>query len=300
MLNRILQRLNGSSEDPAALAEELAALDARMAAARARLADIEQREHQAKLDDADLKVFKGLALEREVVNIEVAKIEVSRPDLRSRLASAQAVAREREADAAESEWIALIGKAADLLEPCDVAFVEARLFWDKHGQVLTRRGHQPPGCALILGEGHGIRWSIARRAAIAQLRDARERRANSPPLRAPAAAIAVKPSLGRRESLQHAVNRLGAPPPIGSLTAARAADDISPLSDGECRARVLRSGYSPRDDAPQCTRGQLIRLPRATAERAAAAGVLQIIEEAATAPASAPSPAEHTTAPDQP
>jgi hypothetical protein len=60
--------------------------------------------------------------------------------------------------------------------------------------------------------------------------------------------------------------------------AARAPDDTAPLEPGQVRARVARSGYSPSDTAPQCARGQIIRIAKATAERAAAAGVLEIIE----------------------
>lgn len=61
--------------------------------------------------------------------------------------------------------------------------------------------------------------------------------------------------------------------------APRKPDDTAPLLAGEVRVRVMRAGYSPADDAPQCARGQLIRMPKDRAEKAVAAGVVEIVEE---------------------
>ena len=64
---------------------------------------------------------------------------------------------------------------------------------------------------------------------------------------------------------------------------ARNYDDTTPLEPGEVRVRVLRAGYTPSDNAPQCDRGQVIRLRRLACERAVAAGAVEIVEEGVSA-----------------
>jgi hypothetical protein len=86
---------------------------------------------------------------------------------------------------------------------------------------------------------------------------------------------ATEPPVGA--SMQHKVELYGgvSTPPV--LTP-RVADDREPLKHNQVRARVLRTGYSPADDRPHCHQGQVIRLPKKTAEAAAAGGALEIIE----------------------
>lgn len=67
--------------------------------------------------------------------------------------------------------------------------------------------------------------------------------------------------------------------PARTLTRAPNPDDMTPLSAGQVRVRVLRAGYAPTDDSPQCDRGQVVRMNREAAERAAIAGAVEIIEE---------------------
>ena len=75
------------------------------------------------------------------------------------------------------------------------------------------------------------------------------------------------------------------PPDPASLRARRLPDDLAPLAADEVRAKVLRAGFSPADDRPQCAFGQIIRMPRATAERAVEAGVIELVQDQPAVPA---------------
>lgn len=59
----------------------------------------------------------------------------------------------------------------------------------------------------------------------------------------------------------------------------RAADDWSPLGEGEVRVIVTRAGYSPSHACPQCRAGQVIKLKRDDAEAATLAGAVELISE---------------------
>jgi hypothetical protein len=81
----------------------------------------------------------------------------------------------------------------------------------------------------------------------------------------------------------------GAPHPIGlendqavGPQHPRNPDDTEPLAPGEVRVRVLRAGFSPADEAQQCDARQVIRMPRAAADRALTAGVVEIVEQEVT------------------
>ena len=63
------------------------------------------------------------------------------------------------------------------------------------------------------------------------------------------------------------------------MTAQRALDDVTPLGPSEARVKVLRSGFSPADDRPQCCHGQLIRMALDTAQRAAGTGAVENTEK---------------------
>jgi hypothetical protein len=100
----------------------------------------------------------------------------------------------------------------------------------------------------------------------------------------PAPVVVTKP---KREAVRLPGKVSRDPVPIEALTAKRVADDLAPLEAGQVRAKVLRSGYSPADDRPAATRGQVIRMPREVAALAAGSGAVQIIEDPALPAATA-------------
>jgi hypothetical protein len=55
-------------------------------------------------------------------------------------------------------------------------------------------------------------------------------------------------------------------------------DDMAPLMPGEMRVKVLRPGFTPGDDQPQCDGQQVIRMPVEAAKLALANGAVEIVE----------------------
>jgi hypothetical protein len=93
MINRILQKMNGSSADPAALAAALADLDQQRAATRDKIDELGKRRHQALLDDASDDVLDKIErqIDRETIRLE--KINLAEAPLRERLGAARAEQR---------------------------------------------------------------------------------------------------------------------------------------------------------------------------------------------------------------
>jgi hypothetical protein len=125
----------------------------------------------------------------------------------------------------------------------------------------------------ILGQGFAASWAAEFDSRLESFRAPRAPRPAAT-AKTEAAARPKKPA-----SLQHPIGlNSGVEIPPKLFGAKRAPDDEAPLKPGQVRVKVLRHGYSPADDRPQCHFGQLIQLPRTTAERVAAAGVVEIIE----------------------
>jgi hypothetical protein len=93
MINRILQKMNGTSADPAALAAALADLDQQRAATRDKIDELGKRRHQALLDDADDATLDKIErqIDRETIRLE--KINLAEAPLRERLGAARAEQR---------------------------------------------------------------------------------------------------------------------------------------------------------------------------------------------------------------
>jgi hypothetical protein len=284
MLNKLLERLNGHAADAAALAEALEQLGRERIAARTSLKELQERRRQALLDDASDAALDRLEREIDRGQSRIEKLDMAEAPLREQLSAAQAAAAKRAEDEAGSKYLDLAERSAAALEAADVAFVEQRLYWDKNQHLLRRL--EPLGAALILGEGHGVAWAIQTRKHIAEARAARARRDNPQPAPRPPAIALPQTAHADRPRLPHERARLtdgrnivttadGAP---GMHSAPREADDLAPLEPGQARVRVQRHGYSPSDDRPHCSYGQIVRMPLGPAERAADRGAVVIIE----------------------
>jgi hypothetical protein len=150
--------------------------------------------------------------------------------------------------------------------------------------VLVRRGKEPRGLALVLGEGHGAMLAQKMRKGIAAERAARDPRASGRPAAAPTKPLPSSVPLGNGPRLSHQRARITdsartvtlADAAPGIHRAERTPDDLAPLEPGQARVRVLRAGFSPADDKPQSHYGQLLRMPIQAALRAE--GAIEIIE----------------------
>jgi hypothetical protein len=287
MLNKLLERLNGHADDAASLEEALQQLDRDRAAARSALAELQVRRHQSLLDDASDKIVDEI--ERAIARTEtrIEKFDLAEPGLRAQLNAGRAAADKSAGDETVTTYLGLSEDVARKVEGADAAAAVQRVFWNRHGAVLARLGVEPLGCALILGDGFGVAWAQRTRQVVAAVRAARERRDNpqlapqSPARAQPQGARDDRPRLpherGRTTSDAHnAVTAADGAP--GLHSAAREGDDLAPLEPGQARVKVMRHGYSPSDDRPHCSYGQIARMPLGPAERAADRGAVLILE----------------------
>jgi hypothetical protein len=287
MLTKLLERLNGHAGDPASLAEALGALGRERIAARTSLKELQERRRQALLDDAADSQLDKLEREIDRGQTRIEKLDMAEAPLREQLSAAQAAAAKRAEDEAVSKFLDLAERSATALEACDVAFVQQRLHWDKNQHLLRRV--EPLGCALILGEGHGVAWAIQTRKRIAEVRAARERRDNpqlapQPPANAqPQSAHDDRPRLAHeRQRITDSQREVSVALPTGP-TSQRApqANDVGPLLEGHIRVIALRSGYTDHQGI-QHHAGHIFQLRREYAEASVLAGALEICEESAT------------------
>jgi hypothetical protein len=91
---------------------------------------------------------------------------------------------------------------------------------------------------------------------------------------APRVAPAASRAVGVKD--QRAVRRVE--PASSAPRRPRNPDDTAPLAPGEMRVRVLRPGFTPGDDQPQCDGQQVIRMPSEAAKLALANGAVEIVE----------------------
>jgi hypothetical protein len=292
MANWISKMLNGSGSDPAALKAALTEAGRDQAERRANIKKLQERLHQGYQDALDNKKLRAIESELDDEERELKKLDAALPDLRSELSTAQAAAVKRAEDEAVSKFLDLAERSAKALEACDVAFVEQRLFWDRNEHMLRRV--EPLGCALILGEGHGVQWAVLTRKRIAEVRAARARRDNPQPAPPPASIPASTQGIGVRSRLPHEKPpatdsqrevSLALIPTGPTSRGAPQANDVGPLLDGHVRVIALRAGYTDYQGT-QHRAGHIFQLPREYAEGPARAGAIEICEGSA-APATA-------------
>jgi hypothetical protein len=284
-LTTILSRLNGSGADPAALAAELAEIGRQRASIPSKRAELKQRRLEALRNDDDKEARK---LEAQLVDLDRDEDRLcdSEINVRDRASAARAAADKRAGDETVAAYLAHSEDVARKIEAADAAAAVQRMFYDQNQGVLARLGVEPLGCMLILGDGYGIAWARRTRQVIAAVLAARERRNNPqlaprPPAKAhPQSAHDDRPRLPHeRAKITDARNIVtsadGAP---GMHSAAREVDDLAPLDPGQARVKVMRHGYSPAENRPQTSYGQVVRMPRGAAERAANAGAVEVLE----------------------
>lgn len=295
MFNSIIKSLNGHGSEAESLDAALVQLSRDLDETNANIAVLKERKRAALLDDAsdtDLDKIERL-IERAETRLE--KLNMSEAPLRERLAGAHSAARKRRWDtlhadhhSAASKFLALARATAEE-HSAIIAIVDTAQREGFAGLVASTMPRTPniEGSPLLAPD----LLDIFERAISPAPPRAEKTKAKAgapaspvwwdhkhPDYNHPAAQqmrVATQPPAG--VGMQHRVELSGGVP-TPHLTAPRAPDDQEPLTFNQVRARVLRTGYSPADDRPQCHNGQIIRLPRKTAEAAAAGGALEIIE----------------------
>jgi hypothetical protein len=261
-----------------AVASLTAKIEAERAAGLAALAEIDRLE-QHKLDAADFAAAEAILQEirRQQWIADVAARRL--PELEGQLAEAKLV---RDRTALARHYKAIVALYPRLKKAViDAAAIQAEV-------VATR-----DAAAAEIGE-HVVNMHIPHFTfrglllpdLVAQWTAECDRIVMPAPPQPQPMPVAppVRPAPSRQAP---AADRRAVPGPGGMITAAdtppaaapraRHPDDLAPLAEGEVRVRILRGGYSPADDAPQCDSGQIIRLARQAAQRALAAGAVEII-----------------------
>lgn len=278
MLNNIISKLNGQSGDMVALTELLAQLGRDREAVRAEIEELNQRRRQALLDDAPDAELDKIERELDRTTIRLEKLTISEAPLRERIAAAQAAVRKKAVARHFESIAAAYENLRDALLKADAAQIASMKA--REAAIAEVGEHALADFPIFafagfLGRGAAESW-VAENDRI--LAAARASRSGQPPR--PAASANKTPALASRprQRLPHGP-AIDATPSV--LTAGRTPDDITPLAPGECRVEVMRNGYSPMDDRPQCHRGQKVKMPAAVARRAESDGLVKIIEEGA-------------------
>jgi hypothetical protein len=267
MYTSILKSLNGHAGETDSLIQALAQLGRDRESVRADLDKLNNERRQALLDDASDTVLDKLerAIDRATVRLE--KLNIAEAPLRERITAAKLDARGRRWQAHRETYLAA---ANDFL-------AAARLCAAKHAAVIAivnqmqREGFEAEVAATCPGTPQINNNAVCAPELLDQFS-----LALAPPAPAPRRTkLAPTPERAPKSTqgplyLSGGVPSLAPPPP-------RFPDDTAPLNAGQARVKVLRAGFSPADDRPQCAYGQIIRMPRHVAERAAASGVVEII-----------------------
>jgi hypothetical protein len=315
MLNVILKNLNGHGSEAASLDAALVQLARDRDEVRARITELKQQKHQQLLDDAsdaDLDKVERLIARAET---RLEKLNLAEAPLRERLTAAKGVAKKK---AVERHFESMAGAykqlrdAALAAEAAQVALMAAR-----DAAVREVGEHAISSFPIfayggLLGHGMVQAWAADNDRILEAARASRQPR-KPKVAEKPVKAAATLPSwLDRKspgydhpasqslrnigttrspDSMQHPIEMAGGVQTTPELLSAkRAADDLSPLKYGQVRVRILRNGYSPADNLPQCFAGQLVVMPRKKAEVVAAHGVVEITEELVPASATNHSP----------
>jgi hypothetical protein len=272
MLNKIIERLNGSAADPSALAVVLNDLARDREAAVNEIEGLRSRRHQALLDDANDQELDRVERQIERKQALIEKLDLALPAVRERLAAAKAEARRQRMlehrDAHNSAARKFITAAR--------ATVAAHSALLAVGERARQEGFEREAAVMLPMtanlNGHAIcapdLLDLFENAIAAGMSSVHiPTRGNG------GRSVAPNPAPSR-ESTQHAV-RLGQSTPRPKQ-AERTPNDLNALEPGQSRVRVLRSGWSPSDDQPQCYYGQVIRVSTGIAQRSE--GAVQILE----------------------
>ena len=279
MLNRLLERKNGSAEDPAALSAVLEELERDLEGAKAEVADLRSRRHDLLLSDASDHALDALERKIERAEVRIEKMELALPRVREQLSVAQAAARRSAEGPLVREFVAVAERYAAALRACAAADRElAEIRSEAREEIDPARVPilMPlVNYAGVLEEEHVNLWWDRVAPVLAVSRAMSSPDAHPASLRVQPPPATARGPATRPASLQHAVS-LGQDAPIPK--APRAADDTAPLESGEVRVKVLRAGFSPAEDRPQAAYAQLLRMNAAAALLAADRGAVQIVE----------------------
>jgi hypothetical protein len=292
MFNKLVTKMNGAGVDPVALEAELAKVAADRADTLAAIERANGRRHQALMDDeTDAEIDK---IERQIdrATTRLEKLGLAEAGLREQLAMAKAALHRKAIERCRAQRLALYLKFRPVLEA--VAALQREIIAQdmaacaEIGEHTARRELPMLIFRALLMPEFVATW-------IHEMDRAFPARSSRAAVAAPAA-LAPKPALAttKDESAptlkrpparkpatdsQHGIRLNEWPPPAPPRE--RGSDDTSPLAPGEARVKILRAGYSPSDDAPQCDRGQVIKISIAAAERALNAGAVEILARGA-------------------
>jgi hypothetical protein len=272
-----MRKLAGIGDDAAALAAELRA--ARTEGARAL--DEAERLEAARLTAATFAAAEDLERQAAAARWRADKAAAGLPDLEARLATVQAKERAEALERHRQRQRTVYGKLRVALLAAADAQMEA-ISADKDacrelGEHVAR-SHLPPVAfrGFLFPDLVGI-WIVENDRQFAAQKPAQARKAAAPSAPKPRQYLPheKRPHTDASRAVSLALSDQAHP------KKPRTPDDLSPLENEQVRVRVSRSGYSPADDLPQCQYGQIIKMPRGAAQRAADAGAVEIIEEAA-------------------
>lgn len=299
MLNSILKKLNGHAIDVESLATALLQIGSERDEAVAQIADLKERKHQLLLDDGSDSDLDKIERQIDRAETRLEKINLAEPGIRDRLTAAKAEAHK----VAVSRHLDLMAKAYETLRAAVLAAESAQVGLMRARDTAVREvGEHSLSCLPIfayggiLGHSTAQLWAaendriLAAAVASRQPRPAEKKAAAKMPVPASTwwdpkdpgyhhpAAQQMRDRTKRpvNAGLQHPIELVGGG--VSRAAVELAPHDFEPLMFGQARVRVLRGGYSPADDRPQCHFGQVIRMGDRTALAAASAGVVEIIE----------------------
>jgi hypothetical protein len=277
-LDSILKRLNGSSADPLALGAELAEIKRQRAAIPGKRADLKLRRLEALRNDDDKEarnIERQLTdLDRDEDRLADSEINVSR-----QASAAQAAEEARAADAAVALYLEQSEDFARKLEAADAAAMQQRQTWDRHQSVLARLGIAPLGAMVILGQGWGVRWSLATQKKVAEIRARREQRTTVQAVLAPGQARRQPAQASSaRPRMTDSAREVSLALPNGSAPRRRAArpPDDEPLTPGQVRLVTVRPGLEVAGQ--QYRAGERFRADLPVADKLLRAGAVEIVE----------------------
>jgi hypothetical protein len=274
MLNVILAKLNGHASEAESLSAALLQLGRDRDETRAKIESLQKQRHAALLDDASDTDLDKIERQIDRATVRLEKLNISEAPLVEKLAGARDAARRRRWRELHDSYRTAAGEF----------LVSARAAAEKHTALISIVGQ-----AQREGFADDVRKTIpatpnanGHPLLAPELLDIFERAILPPatPARraAPAAPRSALPKAA--DSLQHSITSAGGvqiPPDL--LRAKRRSPDTAPLKHDQVRVKVLRAGYSPADDQPQCHYGDIIRMLRESAEVVAAHGIVEIINE---------------------
>jgi hypothetical protein len=273
MFNKLMQRLNGHSVEPPSLAEALAQLGRDRVTVRAEIAELNARRTQALLDDATDAELDRIERQIDRANVKLEKLNLAEAPLRQQLEAAKAKVRAAaepgliaEFRAAFNDYVAQLQALGEAHRRHTEIRERARAaLGDQRAQILLPAFVY----AGLLTHEHIKDWIDRNSAALAAAAGAAPPAAASPVRRAPPPELPAG-------SLQHAV-RLGIADHQPAPKVPPQADDTEPLAPGYVRVVTIRGGFEDQAGI-QHRAGHRFQLPAATAENAARAGAVEILD----------------------